>query len=71
MGRCDGGPGPGADPGRERRAGRGATALRAATAAGDVILVKASRGVELERVVDGLAAPADARRVRDAEGPAS
>jgi len=33
--------------------------VRAATAAGDVILVKASRGVELERFVDGLAAPAD------------
>ncbi len=52
--------------------------VRAATAAGDVILVKASRGVELERLVDGLAAPdegldasADGDRAPTTEEPGS
>ncbi len=39
--------------------------LKAATGPGDVLLVKASRGVELERVVEGLAAPGPAGRDGD------
>ena len=45
--------------------------VRAATAAGDVILVKASRGVELERLVDGLAAPNEVHRAPAIEEPGS